>query len=453
MKISHYILTFCILALLVACEKKSSTSTVTYDTTNAYISSFAFMAVDSVPGLAAAKFVVENLNDTGRIRLADGDSIAFGTRIDNVIPVIKYGGLPSAVICYLGDSSILLTNHDTLDFTLTPIKLQVYAADKKHEKWYYVSAPVHKADPYLYVWEQMTAAAVPALAAEQKGMKTADSFYLFRSTAAGTRVAVSSDGRAWTDNNTNLPAYCHCSQIQYDQAGKVFYYLSCSDNMLYSSADAIVWQTTAITGNGHSPLALWMCYDGGLWTLLQSDTDKDSCYISTINLQTNTFDIEYRLDAKQAPVSDFASVTYKAGNGLDHALIAGGYNADGKMIADTWAFEAANGQHRIVNLIRNKSEKKPFAGASIVRYDNKLLLYGGVNNDHEFISDVLVSENEGMSLSKMSDNYHHPLPDGIGNRWRWSAIADGNYIYLIGGQDNEAFFTDIYRGKLNSIDW
>lgn len=451
MKISVLPIFFCLLLTVTAC-KKQTTNTVTYDVTNANVTSFAFTANDTMPGLAAAKFTVENLSDTGRIFLTNGDSIAYGTNLKRVIPVIRYGGRPSAAICYTGDTSIVLSGKDTLDFTLTPIRLQIYAADKKHEKWYNIIAPVHQADPDLYIWEQLTQNIVPAKTAEQKCLLASGKFCFFRSTAETNRVALSDNGTDWTDNNiTTLPTPCHCRQIQYDSIGKRFYYLNTTDNTIYSSDDALTWQATSLDSDAE-PLAFWACFDGKLWALLQSGTNKDSCYLATVNLTTGTYDNQYRLLRSQAPVSDFASVIYQADNGYEHALIAGGYNAEGKMIADSWAMEAVDGIYRIVNL-QNSHTAKPFAGASIVRYNGQLMMYGGVNSSYELNDDVLISANEGMTWNSTNDTIHCLLPTDYTPRWRQSAITDGYYIYLIGGQSKEQFFTDIYRGKLNSIDW
>ena len=45
------------------------------------------------------------------------------------------------------------------------------------------------------------------------------------------------------------------------------------------------------------------------------------------------------------------------------------------------------------------------------------------------------------------------LPEVYQARQKQSAIVRGNDIYLFGGQDQTSSYSDVYRGRLNSIDW
>ena len=45
------------------------------------------------------------------------------------------------------------------------------------------------------------------------------------------------------------------------------------------------------------------------------------------------------------------------------------------------------------------------------------------------------------------------LPEVYQARQKQTAIVRGNDIYLFGGQDQTSSYSDVYRGRLNSIDW
>jgi hypothetical protein len=52
-----------------------------------------------------------------------------------------------------------------------------------------------------------------------------------------------------------------------------------------------------------------------------------------------------------------------------------------------------------------------------------------------------------------ADTAKNQLPEAYQARQKQTAIVRGSYIYLFGGQDRTNTYSDVYRGKLNSIDW
>ena len=80
-------------------------------------------------------------------------------------------------------------------------------------------------------------------------------------------------------------------------------------------------------------------------------------------------------------------------------------------------------------------------------------MFGGVDAEMNYRGrDILVSRDEGITWT-LTDTLKNRLPDTYQARQRQTAIVRDNAIYLFGGQDADNCYSDVYRGKLNSIDW
>ena len=65
---------------------------------------------------------------------------------------------------------------------------------------------------------------------------------------------------------------------------------------------------------------------------------------------------------------------------------------------------------------------------------------------------ILISNDEGLTWTK-ADTAKNQLPAVYQARQKQNAIVRDNNIYLFGGQDTETTHSDVYKGRLNSIDW
>ena len=66
--------------------------------------------------------------------------------------------------------------------------------------------------------------------------------------------------------------------------------------------------------------------------------------------------------------------------------------------------------------------------------------------------DILYSEDEGLTWLR-ADTTKNRLPDTYQARQKQSAIVRDKDIYIFGGQDGSTTYSDVYRGRLNSIGW
>ncbi len=432
---------------LFACNKNTSTS-VTYDTTDATVRSFALTAQDSFPGLEAAIFEVEDRSDTGLIAPKDGDSLLYGTRLDKVVPKITFNSRPSAAIYYVGDTSFLYTGYDTVDLTQTPVYLRVYAANRKDEKYYRIEAYAHQTDPYLYHIDTLQSQfASPARAS--KTVHKDGQFYAFMTDGYTIQMTQSSDATQWTDEQTvtGLTSNAVIQQIVVDSVTSDFCYLAGTE--IYRSKDGLVWTINSIPFK-ETPFtieATLFAFGKRIWFIA---TSSETTYLAHYNTESEQVGILQAVPST-FPVSDFATVVFRSVSGCPTALLQGGFNRDGQMSADCWSLEEANDTYRLLNLHTSLYDQPAISGAALVSYAGRIIRFGGLSENGS-LNGVYESTSEGLTFSA-ADTTHLPVPQGFAPRYRLSAIVTNDYIYLIGGQDHTRHYSDVYRVRLNSIDW
>jgi hypothetical protein len=63
-----------------------------------------------------------------------------------------------------------------------------------------------------------------------------------------------------------------------------------------------------------------------------------------------------------------------------------------------------------------------------------------------------VSKDEGMNWQPV-DTTHFAYPQEAVGRYNQTIMVHEDNIYLVGGQNQNSHFTDVYVGRLNSITW
>ena len=96
---------------------------------------------------------------------------------------------------------------------------------------------------------------------------------------------------------------------------------------------------------------------------------------------------------------------------------------------------------------------KSLTGVTIVEYDEELMMFGGVDDKVQYFGrDIYISDDEGLTWVK-ADTTKNSLPAVYQARQKQTAIVRDDYIYLFGGQDATKTHSDVYRGRLTSINW
>ncbi len=447
------IIPFVLLLIFVGCSGSSTTVTLS---NVARVTAFGFYANDSFPGLAKARFTVEELTDTGLIAVVD--SIQYGTPLDSVRPRVVFYTTPAAAILHFGkeDEQKYLSGNgmDTVDFTKSPALLEVYSQDKSTIKWYRIKVYAHTVDPDLFHWNRLTPAICPTVPAEQKAIKLGSTFCFYTNNGFTNKLYMSQDAVQWTEKQVSgaLPADCHVSGIVSD--GQKLYY--CDSSAVYVSADGIVWrQLRDCSADRYVPVTFVMHFNGLLWGIVRGADRVHQ--LATLN-PDGEFVVQDVFDEGHVPstfpVSDFAVVQFTSASSHPHILIAGGYNYDGEMLNSRWSVEynQVREEYRMVNYATEQSGTAPFAGLAMAWYDNRLYAFGGLTENGFYPDDIRVSDDEGLHWVA-ADTAHNVLPNTFQKRQRVTALTDGDYIYLFGGQSATQTYTDVYRGKINSINW
>lgn len=431
------------LVFFTSCEGSGTSTT---PSSVAKLNAFSFAKVDSMPGLAAAVFTVEERLDTGLVW--NKDSILYGTRIDSVVPRFVFAATPGAAWLTFPDTLVRLTGYDTLDFTKRPVYLSIRSQDNSTVKTYEIRASVHQVDPDLYTWEQLTPAIYAADDSEQKVVLLNNEFVMIVSNGFELSAHRSADGVTWThiDAVNGLPAGTRVRQIISD--GTTLYYGH--GNNIYTSTDIQNWTAHAVPEEVVTMLVYW---NGQVWLLTGPEDQYELAFYSDGSVTKSGLQ-----PAGEFPVSDFAAVTFLSASDRRRAMIIGGFAENGHALNTRWNLEYSphiheNGGYRMEDFSIGRPAFKSLTGISVIDYDEQLLLFGGVDDQMTYLGrDILFSEDEGLTWKK-ADSTKNRLPDAYQARQKQNAVVRDNNIYLFGGQDGAKTYSDVYKGRLNSIDW
>ena len=442
MKRFFYILIFLPLFLLTGCEKTTTTTTTS---SVAKISGFTFAKNDSMPGLAAAVFTIDERLDTGLVW--NKDSMLFGTRLDSVVPRFTFAATPGAASLKTPDTTCVLTGYDTLNFAKLPIYLTITSSDGTNTKVYEIRPTVHQVDPDLYTWTQLTDRIYPEDDSEQRVVELGDNFVMLANNGWEIHTFSSADGVNWTalGEPTGLPAGTKVRQIISD--GTTLYYGE--GNNIYTSTDAKNWSATAAAYEVVTMLLYWNELP---WALV----DNNGYELAW--LEGTSLTLSGLKPTGSFPVSDFGTVCFKSASLRDRAMIIGGFAQNGESLNTRWNLEYSphtpeNNGYRLEEFSIDRPAFTTLTGISVISYNQQLLMFGGVDADMKYFGrEILISNDEGLNWTA-ADSTKNQLPEVYQARQKQTAIVRENNIYLFGGQDKTTTYSDVYRGRLNSIDW
>ena len=431
------------LIFLTGCESSSST---TVASSVAKLSGFSFAKNDSMPGLANAVFTIEERLDTGMVW--NKDSMLFGTRLDTVVPRFVFAATPGAAWLTFPDTLVRLTGYDTLDFTKRPIYLTIRSQDNSTTKTYEIRPTVHAVDPDLYQWEQINSGIYEPDESEQRVVELGDDFVMLVSNGFAMTAYRSADGEIWDNEGrmSGLPAGANVRRMISD--GRTLYYAQ--DHAVYTSTDAIHWTEHAVAPE---VITMVMYWNEGVWVLTQDDKG----YELAIYEDEEVVLIGLRPDG-DFPISDFATVTFESASERDRAMIIGGFSENGRSLNTRWNLEYSphmmeNNGYRMEEFSIDRPAFTSLTGISVIWYNDELQMYGGVDANMQYFGrDILISEDEGLNW-KAADTAKNQLPEVYQARQKQSVIVRDNDIYVFGGQDQHTTYSDVYRGRLNSIEW
>ena len=436
--------------ILIACE---TPTTITTSDENR-VQTFTFYEDTLNPGLTQATYKIEHRTfpDTGLIYCKD--SLKFGTRLDSVVTYITYKATPGSATFYLPNDTIISTGYDTLDLTQKPVYLQVLASDMTSERWYRIEVHAHQINPDLYVWTQLKDTIFAKQMCETKALHINVQFVLFVNNGLSTQIYTSKDAQTWSKSNiqTNLPTPCNVRDIV--QQGDALYYIA--KGLLYTSTNLYDWTITDYSASTFEPINMLLAYNNHAWCIIQ---ERSTGRLQLATIQHDQIVPMINIDGliddylpNEFPISDFAATTFENSSERPRAMIVGGRDINGNPLNSRWNFEylPTDKKYRLTNFSISQPTFHTLTGASIIQYNEQLMMFGGIDNDLEWNSNILYSDDEGMNWY-VPDTACNQLPMEYESRQNQSVIVNQNSIYLIGGQSHTTSFSDVYRGRLNSL--
>lgn len=465
MKLYSYLAAFLSLSLLLSsCDWLKSSSEVDVSTDASFVSLTFAAAVDDDDAVKNAVFDAELDPLTGDSLIVNTDSLPYNTAIDSVIPTFSFQS-HYATYVYRNDEngsfkdSVLLTGTDTLNFNRV-YKVRNIASDGKTSLSYRIKVNVHKVEPDLFTWKRINNEIYSGNASVQKSVIIDNKILFFTGNGLRNYLCTSSNGAVWSSQQevSGLPESARLrDMVVYNN--KI--YLIHADSLIYSSSNGTSWTKGVFTAKNYWFKNLLYDFNGKLWALIQTKTD------SKYSFANSTDGINWIMagDASEGfPVGGYSAVAFQSRTKVPKVIVAGGYDKNGNMLNKVWSSEDG------VTWFDFSRENTTFgyrSGASMIYYEDKLLVFGGLNQEDKMPANLFIqSVDEGYSWRTFDTTYMRvreridlKLPSGkdtvvyekYSRKYNQTVVVDKNkFIYLIGGRDSLSnIHKDVWRGRLN----
>ncbi len=411
--------------------------------------SLTFSANNKIPNLKDAVFSLQY--DSVIVNL---DSLPYQTRIDSVYATFTFKSTYAAYLVYENDSTALISGNEAFDFTKIKAIINI-ASDGVTRRKYLIKVNVHQVEPELYIWQKVNDAAHSLNVQHQKAIYFNDRLYLFVNDRQQNYLFVSPNGVSWTqDVISGLPTNATFEDIT------VFnnqLYVTCGNSNIFSSGDGLTW--TRQTYSEYDFTSLIFVLNDRLWAVSHSLTDGKLRFASSVD---GTEWLIYNEIPENFPVRGFASVVFNTKVNKQKGLVLTGFSSDGTALKTNWNTE--DGIYWVDFSAENASLDSIGRGASVINYDDKLLLFGQDNKPIPG-SYFRQSVDQGFSWQVPDSNLNN-LPKEMGIRHYSSVVVyrprtysstdskqeieSSNWIFIIGGKNAyDEYLTDVWKGKVN----
>ena len=427
--------------------------------------SLSFMRNDSIPGLDLARFTLAFDEEFGDSIIVNLDSLRFGIRIDSVFPMFQFRSSRNAEIIQKrehGNDTIFLFGNvpghinDTINFTF-PTWVQNRSADGENVRTYRIKVNVHQVEPELYVWQMLNNQITSNVGTNQRAVffKNRNLFYVgtdagnFLHTTADENLTAETVWQPTTLTFTPQPATSLRFRHIVENQGTLF--VADNANNLYSSIDGKNWSIvlTDLPGGVYN---LLFSVNDNLWAITRTLANEYQIVFSENGGEWTVWDVLPEIDAlRKFPVSDFASLVFRSPVGRPRIIIVGGYDRTGQLTRANWIGHI-NFDNEMIFMPLTTDALEPLHSASIIQYDNRLLLFGGMDENGHIIG-LRESRNEGRTWITPNPAFNS-LPAEFMPRTAQSVLVnDDRRIFLIGGRGTFVSYSDVWTVKLNRMYW
>lgn len=424
--------------------------------------SLKFTKDSKIPGLESAIFTLQYDKNLGDSVIVNLDSLPHKTKIDKVLPVFSFRSSSQTYLVRTdtmktGLDTVLLSDRDTVDFTRA-VRIINFAGNKKNFSSYRIKVNVHQVEPELYVWQRKAERIYTHEGSMQQALFFRDRFFFYVSSGYHVYLYTSPNAVQWTNEPvTGLPANGNFLNIRISN-DKLF--LAHEDGLIYTSSDGKNWEGINPSVSGYTISSILFTLEENLWGVFRQDAEKQYYFATSADGLAWTMREEVPVNF---PITDFASLVFKTRTNKPKALVLGGNAADGTFLSNVWSVQKnVYNEYKWVNFSLDNPSFKSLSGVSLIRYDDKLLLFGGADENGNMTgTGYMESIDEGLNW-RNTDTTFNVIRDTVQNlsyqpRSYQSVICDetSHYIYLIGGRNKDAagvhVFSDVWVGKLNRM--
>ena len=422
------------------------------------ITSFSLKS-DSVKGLEAVKFVIDQVNG----RIFNPDSMPFGTEIEKVVCTIsRASGLASIEVTQeaLPDSTFFWNTEDSLDFS-KPVKFVTAAYDGITKKTYIAQVNIHQVVPDSMSWELYASNVLGFPVKEQKVVTWGDQeneyYYMYAQAADASKgyslhTSSVSNAISWTETTlSGLPAgEVRLSQMtEYEDA----LFVPTTKGALYRSVNGQDWTLVDQSNNVKALL--------GAIAAVDNNVLQQPSFLSAIVDNNGTLDFAYLNEEMKwtigdavpdgFPVSGFGSLaSYSTGSKQNSLTVVAGKDKNGKLLNSAWA--TMNGGQWILLTDEESDYFDKREGVILSAYDNKFCLIGGIDEANKARKDLYFSIDGGVTWT-LSDTLT-VMPDNYKARGFASVSVDkDNFMLIFGGKENNNAndLDQIWKGRINRL--
>jgi hypothetical protein len=425
---------------------------------NPYFYSLKFAKNDSIPNIQTAVFTLDYdsiINDSIIVNL---DSLPYQTRIDSVFPTFTFMSTAGSYLILsdspgTGTDTIALTGKDTVDFTRV-IAVRNIAENQKAERTYKVKVNVHQVQPELFHWNRLNASVYTHAGAVQRVLLFDNRFLFYASSGLNNYLYTSTNGSEWAP----LALQGFPSDVvdlrSLTEFNNSLYYLH-ENSDLYRSTNGSTWTKVAVDAGGTTIVNLLFALEGKLWATVKHSSTGQHYFATSANGAGWT--IGATLPAN-FPVGDYAALSFASRTKKPKAIVLGGYASNGTLLRNAWSVERnVYNEYKWVDFSIENTSLVSLAGASLVNYDDKLLLFGGMNANDE-VNDPFYIESidEGLSWRAVDTTYNviydEEYDASYAPRSYQSVVYEpvSKSLFLFGGRTSQVY-TDVWRGKLNRL--
>lgn len=423
--------------------------------------SLTFAKNDSIPGLEDAVFTYVYDAALGDSVIVNLDSLPYQTRIDSVYPTFSFKSSAGAFLIQTDASSetgldtVYITGKDTIDFNKV-LRVVNYAANGKDSCSYRIKVNVHQVEPELYVWSRKVGEIYNHEGSVQKAIFFKNKFFFYITSGVNNYLYTSANAENWSGETlSGLPNNdCNFRDIA---IFKDKLYLVHQNGNVYTSADGYNWLAVNPGVAGHTIINLLFDLDSQLWSVFKNQ-QTEKCYFGT-SADGAAWAIGAMIP-NDFPVMDFAALSFKSRTNKTKAIVLSGRDPKGALLTSVWSVQKnVYNEYKWVNFAVDNQSLDTMAGASIIHYDDKLLLFGGFKDGDDNLADTIYWESidEGLSW-RVADTVNNVIEDlkiplSYQPRSFQSVIHDEqtNKIYLFGGRTKDRVFSDVWVGKLNRL--